>query len=228
MTPKSMVLVVDDDVSVRESLTLLIDERGWQPATFASATEFLAYPRVLGPSCLVLDVALPDLSGLDLQKLVADRIEMPVIFLTGQGDVAITVRAMKAGAMEFLTKPYHPDVLVAAIAEALESSRAALARAAEMTSLREAHASLTRREREVMRLVVSGLLNKQIAGELGISEITVKAHRGQVMRKMRADSLAGLVRMATRLGVPPARTEWAHSFAMTGRSGGELHLQPSL
>src|SRR5262249_5047663 len=175
-----IVFVVDSDVSVRESLERLIDRCGWQPRTFASAKEFLAQPRVLAPSCMVLDVALPGLSGLDLQGLVADRIEMPVIFLTGHGDVKMTVQAMKAGAMEFLTKPCRPDVLVAAIGDALERSRAALARESQMRFLRESYASLSRREREVMTLVVSGLLNKQVGGELGISEITVKAHRGQV------------------------------------------------
>jgi FixJ family two-component response regulator len=205
MTPRPIVFVVDADASVRESLELLIDRSGWQPKTFASAKEFLAQPRIPAPSCMVLDVALPGLSGLDLQKLVADRTDMPVIFLTGHGDVAMTVQAMKAGAMEFLTKPFRPEVLVGAIREALERSREALAREAAMKSLRESYASLSRREREVMALVVSGLLNKQVGGELGISEITVKAHRGQVMRKMQADSLAGLVRMASRLDVPAPR-----------------------
>jgi FixJ family two-component response regulator len=204
MTTRPIVFVVDADVSVRESLELLIDSRGWQPRTFASAQEFLAQPRVPGPSCMVLDVALPGLGGLHLQKLVAYRTDMPIIFLTGQGDVAMTVQAMKAGALEFLTKPYRPDVLVSAIREALERSQEALAREAAMKSLRECYASLSRREREVMALVVSGLLNKQVGGELGISEITVKAHRGQVMRKMQADSLPALVKMAARLDLPAA------------------------
>ena len=207
MTARPIVFVVDADVSVRESLELLIDRSGWQPRTFASARDFLAQSRIPAPSCMVLDVALPGLNGLDLQKLVADRTDMPIIFLTGIGDVAMTVQAMKAGAVEFLTKPFRTDVLVNAIREALERSREALTREAAMKSLRESYASLSRREREVMALVVSGLLNKQVGGELGISEITVKAHRGQVMRKMQADSLAALVRMATRLDVPTAR--WA-------------------
>ena len=204
MTARPIVFVVDAEVSVRESLELLIDRSGWQPRTFASAKEFLAQPRVPAPTCMVLDVALPGLSGLDLQRLVADRTDMPIIFLTGHGDVATTVQAMKAGALEFLTKPFRPDVLVSAIREALERSGQALAREAAMKSLRESYASLSRREREVMALVVSGLLNKQVGGELGISEITVKAHRGQVMRKMQADSLAALVKMATRLDLPAA------------------------
>jgi len=199
MTPRPIVFVVDADVSVRESLELLIDRGGWQPKMFASAKEFLAQSRVPAPSCMVLDVALPGLSGLHLQKLVADRTDMPIIFLTGIDDVAMTVQAMKAGAVEFLTKPFRTDVLVNAIREALERSREAIAREAAMKSLRESYASLSRREREVMALVVSELLNKQVGGELGISEITVKAHRGQVMRKMQADSLASLVRMAARL-----------------------------
>src|SRR5687768_6292215 len=186
MTPRPRVFVVDADVSVRESLERLIDDNGWQPKTFASAQEFLAQPRMPAPSCMVLDVALPGLGGLDLQKLVAHRTDMPIIFLTGQGDVAMTVQAMKAGALEFLTKPFRPDVLVSAIREALERSREALAREAAKRSIRDSYASLSRREREVMGLVVSGLLNKQVGGELGISEITVKAHRGQVMRKMQA------------------------------------------
>jgi FixJ family two-component response regulator len=199
-----IVFVVDDDVSVRESLELLIRCAGWQPETFASAQEFLARPRVVAPSCLVLDVSLPGLNGLDLQKrIAADRIDMPIIFITGYGDVPMTVRAMKAGAVEFLTKPFGDDVLLSAIRQAIERSRAALGNEAEMRALRDRHASLSRREREVMALVVSGLLNKQVGGELGISEITVKAHRGQAMRKMKADSLADLVKMAARLRLAP-------------------------
>ena len=205
MTPRPVVFVVDADVSVRGTLELLIERSGWDPRTFASAQEFLAQPRVPAPSCMVLDVALPGLSGLHLQKLVADRTDMPIIFLTGVGDVAMTVQAMKAGAVEFLTKPFRRDVLVSAIREALERSRQALAREAALKPLRESYASLSRREREVMELVVTGLLNKQVGGELGISEITVKAHRGQVMRKMQADSLATLVKMAARLDLPAAR-----------------------
>ena len=202
-----IVFVVDDDVSVRESLELLIEAEGWRPGIFASAREFLARPRPLVPSCLVLDVALPDLNGLDLQKRVAvDRSDMPVIFITGHGDVHITVQAMKAGAIEFLTKPFRNDVLLSAIRQALERSQRALAREAKMKMLRESYGSLTPREREVMVLVTSGLLNKQVGGELGISEITVKAHRGQVMRKMGAGSLPALVNMVTTLGLPTALT----------------------
>ena len=200
-----VVFVVDDDVSVRESLELLIRFAGWQPETFASAQEFLARPRVLAPSCLVLDVSLPDLNGLDLQKLVAvDRIDMPIIFITGYGDVPMTVQAMKAGAVEFLTKPFNDDVLLSAIRSAIERSFAVLNDEAETQALRDCHASLTPREREVMALVVSGLLNKQIGGELGISEITVKAHRGKVMQKMKADSLPDLVKMSASLGLAAA------------------------
>jgi FixJ family two-component response regulator len=202
-----IVFVVDDDVSVRESLELLIEAGGWQPETFASAQEFLARPRALVPSCLVLDVALPDLNGLDLQKRVAvDRSDMPIIFITGHGDVAISVQAMKAGALEFLTKPFGDDVLLSAIQHALERSRRALEHEAKMKALRDSYTLLTPREREVMGLVVSGLLNKQVGGELGISEITVKAHRGQVMRKMKADSLPALVNMVARLGLATAPT----------------------
>jgi len=195
-----IVFVVDDDISVRESLELLIRCEGWQPETFASAQEFLARPRVLAPSCMILDVSLPGLTGLDLQKRIAvDRIEMPIIFITGHGDVPMTVQAMKAGAVEFLTKPFTDDVLLNAIRDALERSRAALDQEAEMRAVRDCYASLTSREREVMVLVVSGLLNKQVGAELGISEITVKAHRGNMMRKMKADSLAALVNMAATL-----------------------------
>ena len=194
------VFVVDDDVSVRESLELLIDSAGWQSETFASAREFLARPRVLAPSCLVLDVYLPDLNGLDLQKqLAGDRIHMPVIFITGYGDVPMTVRAMKAGAVEFLTKPVRGELLLSAIRHAIERSQTALDHEAEMRMLSDRYALLSGREREVMWLVVSGLLNKQVGAELGISEITVKAHRGQAMRKMKAGSLADLVTMAARL-----------------------------
>jgi FixJ family two-component response regulator len=198
MTP--IVFVVDDDLSVRESLELLVRHEGWHPETFASAQEFLDHPRSLAPSCLVLDVSLPGLNGLDLQKRVAvERTDMPIIFITGYGDVPMTVQAMKAGAVEFLTKPFSDDVLLKAIRGALERSRAALGQAAEMRVLRDRYASLSQRERQVMALVVSGLLNKQVGGELGISEITVKAHRGKVMQKMKAGSLADLVKMAARL-----------------------------
>ncbi len=200
-----IVFVVDDDVSVRESLELLVRCEGWQPETFASAQEFLDRPRVHIPNCLVLDVSLPGLNGLDLQRLVAgERTDMPIIFITGHGDVPMTVQAMKAGAVEFLTKPFSDNVLLTAIRAALERSRIALSLETEMRVLQERYASLSQRERQVMALVVSGLLNKQIGGELGISEITVKAHRGKVMQKMKADSLADLVKMSARLHLAPA------------------------
>ena len=200
-----IVFVVDDDISVRESLELLIRCEGWQPETFSSGQEFLSRPRALVPSCLVLDFSLPGLNGLELQKRIAvERTDMPIIFITGYRDVPMTVQAMKAGAVEFLTKPFGEDALLSAIRAALERSRVALSQEAEMRVLRGRDASLSRREQQVMALVVSGLLNKQIGGELGISEITVKAHRGKVMQKMKADSLADLVRMAAKLRPAPA------------------------
>ena len=199
-----IVFVVDDDVSVRESLEGLIQSEGWEVETFASAQAFLARPRVLGPSCLVLDVTLPDLSGLDLQKRLADRSDMPIIFITGYGDVPMTVQAMKAGAVEFLTKPFSDEVLIGAIRQAIERSRAALSQEEDVRALRDRYGSLSRREQEVMALVVAGRLNKQVGFELGISEITVKAHRGRVMRKMEAASLADLVNMAAKLRIAPA------------------------
>lgn len=206
---KPIVFVVDDDVSVRESLELLIQFAGWQPETFSSAEEFLARPRVLTPNCLVLDVSLPDLNGLELQKLIAtDRTDMPIIFITGHGDVPMTVQAMKGGAVEFLTKPIDDDALLSAIRSAIKRSAAALDEQTELQGLRDCYASLTPREREVMRQVVSGLLNKQIGLKLEISEITVKAHRGKMMQKMRADSVADLVKMAVRLGLTPTRNPW--------------------
>ena len=201
MEDAPIVFVVDDDVSVRESLELLIMSAGWKPETFASAQEFLSRPRSAVPCCLVLDVTLPGLNGLELQQQLGERTEMPIIFITGYGDVPMTVRAMKAGAVEFLTKPFKDDVLLYAIQGAIERSRAALVRESEMQALQGCYSSLTPREREVLALVANGLLNKQVGGELGISEITVKAHRGQVMRKMKADSIADLVTMATRLGL---------------------------
>jgi FixJ family two-component response regulator len=206
MSPAApVVYVVDDDISVRESLELMIVSAGWQPQTFASAQEFLSCPRIFAPSCLILDVNLPDLNGLDLQKRIAvDHTDMPIIFLTGYGDVPMTVRAMKAGAVEFLTKPFSDDVMLSAIRQAIERSAASLHDATELHELQHRYASLSSREREVMALVVSGLLNKQVGGQLGISEITVKAHRGQVMRKMQAGSFADLVHMSAKLCSTPA------------------------
>ena len=206
---KPIVFVVDDDISVRESLELLIKFAGWQPEMFASAAEFLAHPRSATPSCLVLDVSLPDLNGLELQKLIAsDRTDMPIIFITGHGDVPMTVQAMKAGAVEFLTKPFDDEVLLSAIRHAIKRSMAVLNDQVEITALRSGYESLTAREQEVLRLVVAGMLNKQIGLKLGISEITVKAHRGKMMPKMKAESLADLVKTAVRLGLAPARNPW--------------------
>jgi FixJ family two-component response regulator len=206
---KPIVFVVDDDISVRESLEMLIKFAGWQPQIFASAGEFLKHPRTTIPSCLVLDISLPDLNGLELQKLVAsDRTDMPIIFITGHGDVPMTVQAMKAGAVEFLTKPFDDELLLNAIRHAIGRSAAVLDDQAEVRSLRSNYESLTPREQEVLRLVVAGMLNKQIGLKLGISEITVKAHRGKMMQKMKAESLAALVKTAVRLGLGPARNPW--------------------
>jgi FixJ family two-component response regulator len=204
-----IVFIVDDDISVRESLEALIGFVGWQVETFASAEEFLARPRPVAPSCLVLDVSLPELSGLDLQNLIGpDRVDMPIIFITGHGDIPMTVQAMKAGAVEFLTKPIDDDVLLTAIRHAIERSAAALGDEGEMQTLRNRYSSLTPREREVLKLIVTGMLNKQVGLKLDISEITVKAHRGKVMQKMKADSLADLVKIAVRLGLTPAKNPW--------------------
>jgi FixJ family two-component response regulator len=197
-----VVYVVDDDISVREALELLIAHSGWRPQLLGSAQEFLALPRAQCPSCLLLDVGLPDLNGLELQKRVCDeRPEMPIIFITGRGDIPTTVRAMKAGAAEFLTKPLAPEVLLEAIERALARSRISLDEQMRLQAMRDRHRSLSPREQEVMALVVRGQLNKQVGAELGISEITVKAHRGRVMRKMRASSLPDLVDMASMLGL---------------------------
>jgi FixJ family two-component response regulator len=200
-----IVFIIDDDASVRESLGPLVEGAGWQAETFASAQEFLARPGARVPSCLVLDIWLPDIDGLELQgRTAADRNELPIVFVAEYGDVPTAVSAMKAGAVDFLTKPYDEGPLLAAIASAIERSRTALQQGAEASELRERLATLTPREREVMTLVATGLLNKQVGGELGISEITVKAHRGKMMRKMKARSLASLLGMATRLGIQPS------------------------
>ena len=207
--PKPIVFVVDDDVSVRESLELMIKFAGWQPETFASAGEFLARPRTSLPSCLVLDISLPDLNGLELQKMIAsERTDMPIIFITGHGNVPMTVKAMKGGAVEFLTKPFDNEVLLSAIRHAIKRSAAVLDEQSEMMTLRSNYESLTPREQDVMRCVVAGMLNKQIGMKLGISEITVKAHRGKMMQKMKAESLADLVKTAVRLGLAPAKNPW--------------------
>jgi len=197
----AIILVVDDDVSVREALGGLIQSAGWRVETFASAQEFLARLPADAPGCLVLDVHLPGLSGLELQKRMAEiDLDIPIIFITGHGDVPTSVRAMKAGALEFLTKPFADQDLLEAIRQAIRRNQATRQQRAKMRELQDHYRSLTPREREVMERVVSGLLNKQIAAELGISEITVKAHRGQVMHKMQAQSLPDLVRMSEMLG----------------------------
>jgi FixJ family two-component response regulator len=197
-----IVFVVDDDISVRESLEALIGSEGWQVETFESARAFLARTREHAPSCLVLDVSMPDIDGLDLQqRLAPGRSAMPIIFITGHGDIPMTVRAMKAGALEFLMKPFSGDVLLSAIRSAIERSTAALGQEALTQALRDGYGSLSRRERDVMGLVVAGLPNKNVGSQLGISEITVKAHRGRVMRKMKASSLADLVTMAGALDI---------------------------
>jgi FixJ family two-component response regulator len=221
--PTPIVFVVDDDLSVREALEAYIVECGWRPEVFATAREFLARPRTMVPSCLVLDVGLPDLDGLELQKRINDeRKEMPVIFVTGRGDIPMSVRAMKAGAVEFLTKPLRNDALIDAIRGAIERSRRRLEEESVMRVLRDRYASLSRREQEVMSLVVRGLLNKQVGGELCISEITVKAHRGRVMRKMRARSLPELVNMAARLGLQTAGNESSRSVESDATTRGTI------
>jgi len=210
-----IVFVVDDDISVRESLEMLINWAGWQAETFESAQGFLDRPRTSVACCLVLDVSLPGLSGLDLQKLIAaDRIDMPIIFITGHGDIPMSVQALKAGAVEFLTKPIDDEALLTAIRHSIERSEAALEKETEVQALQDRYSSLTPREREVMLLVISGLLNKQIGAKLKISEITVKAHRGKMMQKMEADSVADLVRMSISLRLIPTRNPWhvSHKF----------------
>jgi FixJ family two-component response regulator len=202
---KPIVYIVDGDDSVRVSLEWLISRAGWQPNLFATAAEFLAYPRCPMPSCLLLDVTLPDLSGLDVQEMLADQREVPIIFITGYDDVPTTVRAMKAGAVEFLVKPFCDDELLRAITRALEISASALRDQARLKVLNARYSSLSPREREVTERIVSGQLNKQIALDLGITENTVKVHRFNVMRKMRADSFADLVEMAARLCISPGR-----------------------
>ncbi|HXX24376.1 MAG TPA: response regulator [Terriglobia bacterium] len=200
--PDAVIAIVDDDPSAREGLESLVRSAGWRVETFASAQEFLARAHTEAPNCLILDLQLPGLSGLDLQKRMADaELEIPIVFLTGHGNIPASVQAMKAGAVEFLTKPFDDEELLRAIQEAVERDGLTRLRQAEIHELQRRFASLTPREQEVMQQVVSGLLNKQVAAELKISEVTVKVHRGQVMRKMRADSLADLVRMADKLGI---------------------------
>ena len=203
---KPTVVVVDDDISVRESLELLIENEGWQPALFESAQEFLARLPTLAPSCLILDVNLPDLSGLDIQQRISEeKSSTPIVFITGSGDIPTSVRAMKAGAAEFLTKPLDDGLVIQAIRDAVLRSQVNLKREGIQRQLEERLASLTKREREVMNLVVKGLMNKQVGFELDISEITVKAHRGRVMEKMHAATFVDLVNMGGRLGISTSR-----------------------
>jgi FixJ family two-component response regulator len=198
----ALIAIVDDDLSVRRSLQRLIRSAGWKAETFASAQEFLARPLADAPSCLVLDLQLPGLSGLDLQQRMAELgLEVPVVFLSGHGNIPASVQAMKKGAIEFLTKPVDEQNLLKAIQEAIERDRSNRQHRAEIRELQRRYESLTPREQEVMQRVISGVLNKQIAGELSITEDTVKFHRAHVMRKMFADSLADLVRMAEDLGI---------------------------
>jgi FixJ family two-component response regulator len=205
------VFVVGEDASISQSLDFMICDEGWELSEFSSAQEFLSSPRVYAPSCLVLDMALPDINGLDLQQhIAAPRRDMPIIFVSGSGSIPMAVQAMKAGALEFFTKPFEGKDLLDAIRSAIEISRDTLSREAQLSALRERYETLSPREREVMALVVSGRMNKQVGGDLGISEITVKAHRGRAMQKMEAASLAHLVTIAAKLGVARAQSgRWA-------------------
>jgi FixJ family two-component response regulator len=218
-----VVTVVDNDAAVRTALVSLIRSAGWRARAFAAAHEFLACPRLLVPGCLVVDVALPDLDGLELQRRITDRVEMPIIFMTHLVDVPTTVRAMKAGAFDFMTKPFREDAMLSAIGAGIEHSCVTLSREADLLYLHERFASLSRRERQVMSLVVQGRMNKSIAAELGISEITVKAHRGKVMLKMRARSLAELVIISARLAAPAEATRPMHPNASL-----RTNVQPQL
>jgi FixJ family two-component response regulator len=217
-----IVFVVNDDVLVRDALARLILAQQWQPRTFATAAEFLTHPRVAAPCCLLLDVTLPDVSGLDLQKRVSDRSEMPLIFITAETDVQTTVRAMKGGALELFTKPFHYEALLCAIRFALDRSQAALRNEAVKHALQDSYASLSHREREVMKLVVSGWLNKQIAAALALSEITVKAHRSKMVRKMKAASLPDLVHMAATLGLMTVPRVGGSFSSYVGYAAGRL------